>query len=70
MRFHLFISLVLGFLFVVSPMRAQQPETQQPAPAPANPQKAETKDAKDPDKTGANEKSLVFRMEPTAGGKG
>ena len=53
MRFHLFISLVFGFLLVILPARAQQPETQQPVPVPANPQKAETKDAKDQESQGA-----------------
>src|SRR5258708_2317117 len=46
------LSLLAGFLIAVSPALAQEPEAQQPAPAPSNPQTTDTKDVKEKDKRG------------------
>src|SRR5690348_383644 len=53
MQRHILISLLLSAAWIAAPALAQQPVAQQPEPAPATPQKPETKDSKSEDKQGA-----------------
>ena len=41
------LSFLVGLMLVVAPALAQQQESQQPAPAPSNPQTTDKKDSKD-----------------------
>src|SRR6266478_576327 len=41
------LSILVGLMLVVAPALAQQQESQQPAPAPSNPQTTDKKDSKD-----------------------